>query len=479
MDEIKKDASAVARQDASIPVPQIISTNSIPQNTLVNQGQASSNGNSKKKSKKDERHMLGYNSSTYSAAFKFYNEQLPQGELALIQAIQKSDKRKVQILAIKHYKDTVTDGIWTAAAVKPHWHVILRMINRKDRKHVYTMLRELHIKYRKGVDDELWANHGVETVGNFAGYAMYLTHETEDAIRDAKELYDASEIISNLTPEEVEQIRDGYIRVSEKRKLTQDELVALDKEAYDMGYNMKNFDSWYNDQPFVVRSNAKMKIIKESYDRGVKARVDEHQEINRLCIFIQGDPNTGKTYAAKKALDGKRILPVGGGGTGKFDLLRPDHDAIVVDDDVCPNLLNMTDNYICRAYKRNSNNPAWAGRYFVVTSNLPFEEWLARCGIHTRERDVFGQMHCNSPRTRHYDAMESRFFVCRLKSDENGVNHLALTSPSRRGSAKEQIERADMFVDFKRKFDATIAGYVSSSNNVDFSEIIEPVDETE
>jgi hypothetical protein len=475
MDGIKKDASAVVRQDAS--VPQIISTNSIPQNTLVNQGQASSNGNSKKKSKKGERHMLGYNASTYSAAFKFYNEQLPQGESALIQAIQKSDKRKVQILAIKHYRDTVTDGIWAVAAVKPHWHVIVRMTNRKDRMTVCTILKDLHIKYRKGVDDELWMNHGVETTGNFPGYAMYLTHETKDAIRDAKERYDVSEIISNLTPEEVEQIRDGYIRVSEKRKLTQDELVALDKEAYDMGYSMKNFDSWYNDQPFVVRSNAKMKVIKESYDRGVKARVDEHQEINRLCIFIQGDPNTGKTYAAKKALDGKRILPVGGGGTGKFDLLRPDHDAIVVDDDVCPNLLNMTDNYICRAYKRNSNNPAWAGCYFVVTSNLSFGEWLERCGIHTRERDDFGMVHCSSPMTAHFKAMKTRFFICRLKADENGVNHLALTSPSSRGSSQDQLERLNKFLEFKHKFDDTIASYVANSNYVDYSSFIEPLDE--
>lgn len=468
MAEIKNDAPAVAGQGA--PSPKT-AENSIAQNTLINQGVTPDDlpgGSAKKRFKKDKTKVLGYHQKVYAVAFKFYEEQLPWGEQAFIEAVRNSDKRKAQVLAIKHYRDTVTDGIWAVATVKPHWHVIVRMTRRNDSMRVSRILESLCIKYRPGIDDVLWQEHGVETVGNFGGYAVYLTHETEEAIRDAKERYDISEIVSNLTIDEIEQVREGYIRVSEKRKLSQDELVALDKEAFAMGYDMKDFDRWYNEQPFAVRSNAKMKVIKESYDRGVKVRVDEHQEINRLCVFIEGGANTGKTYASKKALDGKRILSVGGGGTGKFDLLRPDHEAIVVDDDVCPNLLNMTDNYICRAYKRNSNNPAWAGRYFIVTSNLTFKAWLEACGIRTD--DGWGNV------TAHYVAMKSRFFVCRLKADANGVNHLALTSPSRRGSAQEQIERANMFMDFKRKFDATIAGYAPGSNLVDFSAIIEPDD---
>lgn len=462
MAEIKNDAPAVAGQSA--PNPET-SPNIVAQNTLINQDK-SPDGGGKKRFAKDRAKVLGIHQKVYAVAFKFYEEQLPFGEQAFIDAVRNSDKRRAQVLAIKHDRDTVTDGIWAQAAVKPHWHVIVRMTERNSSMRVGTILSALNIVYRQGLDDDIWKAHGVETVGNFGGYAVYLTHETEEAIRDAKERYDISEIVSNLTVDEIEQVRAGYIRVSEKRKLSQDELVALDKEAFDMGYAMNDFNRWYNEQSFAVRSNAKMKVIRESYDRGVQVRVDEHQEMNRLCVFIQGSPNTGKTYAAKKALDGKRILSVGGGGTGKFDLLRPDHEAIVIDDDVCPNLLNMTDNYICRAYKRNSNNPAWAGRYFVVTSNLSFWEWLESCGIQVKDR--YGV------ETAHYKAMRSRFFICRLKADQNGVNHLALTAPSTRGSAAEQIARADMFMDFKRKFDATIAGYVPGANLVNFSAIIEP-----
>ncbi len=417
------------------------SKNSMPiiaQNQPVNQGNlpegtgcvpdapTSAKGKRSKGSK-----VLSIQSKVYSVALKFYDEQLPKGEQAFVDAVRNSDKRLVQVLAIKHDRDLVSDGIWQVAQVKPHWHVIVRMNDRKRSMRVKNILDGLCIEFRPNVDDALWAGHGVETIGNFAGYATYLTHDTDEAIKDAKERYDVSEIVSNLTPEEVEQVREGYVRVSEQRKVSQAELIALDKEAFDMGYNMKNFTEWYNEQPFSVRSNAKMRVIRESYDRGVEARIEQGQELNRLCIFIQGASNTGKTYAAKKAnakmrviresydrgvearieqgqelnrlcifiqgasntgktyaakkaIEGRRILSIGGGGTGKFDRLRPDHDAIVVDDDVCPNLLNMTDNYITHAYKRNSNNPAWAGRYFVVTSNLTFEEWLEACGIRTR-----------------------------------------------------------------------------------------------
>lgn len=468
MNEIKKDAPAIAGQNAPIPKN---SEDSIAQNPPIYQGVTPDDlpdGAQKKRFKRDKAKLIGIHQKVYSVAFKFYEEQLPLGEAAFIDAVRGSDKRMAQVMAIKHDRDIVTDGIWQCAAVKPHWHVIVRMTERNRSMRVGTILKALNIEYRPKIDDALWMGHGVETVGNFAGYAVYLTHDTEQAVMDAKERYDVSEIVSNLSPEEIAQVREGYIRVSERRKVTQDELVALDKEAFDMGYAMQDFDRWYNEQPFGVRSNAKMKVIRESYDRGVKVRVDEHQEINRLCVFIQGAPNTGKTYAAKHALGGKRTLSVGGGGTGKFDLLRPDHEAIVIDDDVCPNLLNMTDNYICRAYKRNSNNPAWSGRYFVVTSNMSFRDWLEACGVRTEDR--WGHP------SAHYKAMLSRFFVCRLKADENGVNHLALTSASTRGSQVEQVERADMFMEFKRAFDDTIAGYAPGMNFVDFSAIIEPED---
>lgn len=450
----KNDAPVMSGQEASVPL-SISSNNSIAQGNTANKGRF----------RKDKTKVLSAESKVNTVAFKFYDEQLLKwGEQFFIDAVRVTKPSVAQVLAIKHDRDTVADGIWQEATVKPHWHVIVRLTKRESRKRVKNILGELGIDFRPGLDDDLWKAHGVETIGNFAGYALYLTHETSEAIREAKELYPIDAIVSNLSVEEIQQIRDGYVRVSEQRKITMDELVALDKESYDIGYTMKDFDMWYDTQPFSVRSHAKMKVLKESYTRGVTARIKEGAEINRVCIFIEGAPNTGKTYAAKKALDGKLILSVGGGGTGKFDRLTAAHDAIVIDDDICPNLLNITDNYICHVYKRNSNNPAWSGDYFIVTSNLTFEEWLSVCGIKTRDR--YGMP------SNHYKAMVSRFYICCLES-VGGVNRLALSAPSDRGSIDDQIDRLNKFTKFRDAFDVVIAGYTPSLNTVDYSSIVD------
>lgn len=147
-------------------------------------------------------------------------------------------------------------------------------MDRDKRIRVQKALKDLGIEYRPNLDDELWANHGVETVGKFAGYATYLTHETETAVNEGKELYRMDELVSNLTIEEIQKIRDGYIRVAESRKkLSADDWTLIDETAYKLGYELQNFSEWYNSQPFNVRSNAKVKTIRESYERGMNARI--------------------------------------------------------------------------------------------------------------------------------------------------------------------------------------------------------------
>lgn len=461
MDKKKNDAPAVQSNNAS-SVSSISSSTSIAQNTAGKQGFL--DGGKKKKSwDKSKCRCLPIDAKVYSLAIKVYDEQLLYGWDFTCNAIRVSDSKHYHIIGIKHFRDTYSDGglFWKPAIEKPHYHIILRCGNRKERIRVKNALEGLGIYFRPGDDDWLWANHGVEAVGNFGSYATYLTHETEAAIADGKELYFIDELVSNLTEDEIVAVREGYIRVSTgTRKVTPQELVELDDTAYKLGYDLKNFDAWYGSLSFNIRSHSKMKTIRESYNRGVSARITDNSEVLRLCVYIKGEPNSGKTYASKHALAGKAIHVVEGGKTGKFDDLRPDHDAIIVSDDTCPNPLNMTDNYICRAYKRQNNNPAWAGNYFIVTSNLSFEEWLVACKISTKSK--------------HYQAMISRFYICEIKQRKDGTNYLALQSASTRGSKEEQMQRVDMFMDFKSKFDATIKNYHPDIDTVDYSSLIDP-----
>lgn len=407
-----------------------------------------------KKSKKAERHVLGVKSTTYTLAVKCYDEQLPYGWPGTIAKIQALDPKKYHVLAIRHDRDEVTDGIWQTAKVKPHVHIILRHVDRKGRTKVGTLLDKLGVYFRPGTDDKLWEDHGIETVGNFAGYAVYLTHETEEAIRDAKELYDVSDIISNLTLDEIKAVREGYVRVSAvTRRVGPAEFEALDREAYDLGRAMGDFSEWYGDLPFNIRSSGnKVKTIRESYERGVTDRIAEGREIVRASIFIEGPPGCGKTASARSALLGLRVLEIGDSAhTGKFDRLRSDHDALILNDTTCSSPLDMSDNYICRAYKRGSNNPAWAGKYFIVTSNEPFRKWAKLCGIKVEDR--FG-----NPSTG-YSALRSRFYICHIAQNHKGQDCLVVDSESTRGSPKTQAARLELFLQFGKRFNAGLAAF--------------------
>lgn len=409
---------------------------------------------------------LTLESNVKTLAIKIYDEQLPQGWDATKEKIIKCDKSKYHILAIKHDKDYTRDDFFKPSIEKPHYHIIIRILS-KNGVHVRTLLNMLEIKFRPE-DTTLIANHGLETVGDFAKYACYLTHDTEKAIKDGKEHYDEAEIVSNLNSDEIKQVKEGYSRLSSAdKKASLDDMIALDNEAKKIGHELKDFDEWYDSLPLIVRANAKMKQIKESYLRGVAQRVEENDSLTRLCVFINGGANAGKTYntiQALKAMGLTRILTVGGGGSGKFDNLKPSTEAIVVDDDVMPNLLNMTDNKMCQAYKRNQSNPWWCGTLVIVTSNLSFEEWLEKCKIHTQK--IKNGM---TFKTEHCKAMHSRFYECELHEIDG--YKLVCTSPSRRGSKEEQLIRKDMYLRFRNEFNKSIENYKPSDNKITYDDI--------
>lgn len=465
MDNKRNDVPSVLPDQSTPPndsTQNNSSAQSITQNDQINQASGVSAGK-KKWSKKDCK-ILSIADKVHSLAVKIYGEQLMYSWDYTCDVIRNTDPKDFQVIAIRHDRDLYAydDLFWKPSYEKPHYHLIFRCMDRKKRIRVGQVLYQLGIRFRQGLDDELWKNHGVETVEKFSAYATYLTHETEDAVRDGKELYDISELVSNLTAAGIEEVRQGYLLVAQNEKMTTAKWIDLDNSAYNLGRNFGDFDAWYGSLPFSARAGAKIKTIRESYDRGVRDSVNENPKVLRTCIFIQGKPNRGKTYAAKAALGmpGRLILPVEGGGTGKFDKLQAYTQAIVISDDICPNLMNMADDYKCQAYRRNSNNPYWTGAYLIVTSNLTFAEWLASCGIkvYRKKNGPFGLMDDESAYSEHYKAVKTRFFVCHITENDSG-QRLILDSPADRGTFEEQKERLERFLKFKLKFNETIAGY--------------------
>ena len=116
----------------------------------------------------------------------------------------------------------------------------------------------------------------------------------------------------------------------------------------------------------------------------------------------------------------------------------------------------MSDNYMCSAYRRNSNNPYWCGEYFIITSNKTFDEYMDDCKISER----------------HYGPLKSRFYICEVCGCVGeDFYHLSCKSPSKRGTLEEQEKRLKMFMDFRKAFNESMKNYTSETRQVDYSKI--------
>lgn len=459
-DDKKKDAPANSGN-----APSNTSEDIVTQNTQKSKSRRKKGGRPAKGMPK----VLSIASKFSTLAVKFYAEQLENGDEQLFyDRVRQIDKNRFYVMAIKHDEDEETDGVWDVAKEKPHYHLIIKSKDSHDRPRVKDMLSKLGIIFRPGIDDTLLENRALETVGNYSAYALYITHDTPQAQLENKYPYDVGRIVSNLTPDEVRQIRDGFTRTYEHKKLTPDELAGLDGYAFELGKRLGDFAEWYNSLGFAERSSAKMRTIKESYFRGVEDRLRADAYMLRCCIYIRGDGNTGKTYTSEKTMRemGRSVLSVGGGGSGKFDNLLPSHGCILVDDDICPNLLNMADNKLCHAYRRQQNNPVWAGDYLIITSNLNFEDFCERCGL--KVKDLRGNY------TKQFEALKTRFFFCEMVRREDGLR-LVCREASTRGTPAEQRQRGEMFREFWTRFNELIKGYKQNSEIVAF-DFVEPDD---
>lgn len=466
MTDTKKEVAPMAAETTS--------SNSSTTVILAQGAGKSQAGQTVPKKKKRSSRMLFPNSRTRTIAVKIYDEQMPFGIAYVISQIRKVDKTKIQIIFQMHNQDISEDtDLWLPSVEKRHYHLIGRGVG-DFRFYVNSLLTSLGIVYRPGLDTMLWENRGVETVGDFTDYAVYLTHETPESMSnggkfeyDLKTCFDngfktiTSEAdlnamcgmcVSNLSYEELTQIREGYTRLDTSgHKLTYSDFVAMDKELFQLGYDFGNLDAWIDSQPWELRSNSKRKTLEESYFRGIEARVRDDRQyrrtVGRVCVFIQGDTGTGKSYAALHSFPGKCVLAVEGGGTGKFDDLRPYTDVIVINDDVLPNALNMADDYPCKAYKRVHNNQVWAGKYLIVTSNKNFVDWLADCGIHNHK---------------HIEAMKERFFICHMERIA-GRNYMRCDSIPSRGDVSKVQTILNRFTDFQKAYNSICSSYIPAT----------------
>lgn len=415
-----------------------------------------------------ESSVRSFSIKIYVEQIKGYSEGCDESELitVFLQNIENVDRKRMHIIAILHNQDFVENSdFWEPSAEKPHIHIWGIIIGSPPK--LRTVFNVLGIDGSRKEDAEMWKHHGAEPLASSLDEcALYATHETTQAIKDGKTKYSIDDIHTNLSREELEELRGKSAENQEGKELSRNiEIEKLSEEVYELGYNLGDFEDWLYELPFLIHTNPKYeRIFKRYYDRGIRKRKETDSHINKLSIFIQSEAGEGKTYTTCEVLQqmSLKTYVVDGGGTGKFDDLKPSHDAIVIDDYYSENLLNMADNKICNVYRRKSDNPVFAGQIFIALNNEDFVQWIQKCNPKLLQKDMFGSFFIPRSILR---AIEDRFYICKL---ENGK--LILIKPSERGTPKEQQERLDLFLQFQEKFEKSLANFDRNPIAVDYSD---------
>lgn len=421
------------------------------------------------KIKKKGKHSYTMESTMKTFSIKVYDEQLPKGLDDLKEKIGNIDKKEAHVLGIVHNRDYNHEDFFEPSVEKAHVHIIGRFL-RSGRK-LRTILNMLGVVYRKGLDDIMLQNHGVETINKFDNMALYLTHETDKAMLDGKARYDLEEIFSNLEIDEIREIRNGALRLTTSGKNADyEDMVELLKQARQLGENFEDFEEWYHNLTLAQRSSGKSKELEKEYQYGLKMGLEKNPIVNRLSVFIQGQADMGKTFAVKQFFKSKGLptISIDAGGTGALDNLTVRTQAIIIDDATYKSLLRLSDNYVVQVSRRNRNNPYWRGSYFIIVSNDSFEDFMKKCGT---DEDM--------------TALKSRFYICKIEEDEylkdNNLPYKSLSvlrddkarlMVSTRGLAEDQQERLDKFMEFKKSVEDSLNSYNPKDNVVDYSVLL-------
>lgn len=355
-------------------------------------------------------------------------------------------KHHWQVECIMHDRDEVAnpDDMFEPSAIKPHFHLILRDAN-KNRFLVKTVLNVLQLNYQKE-DSELFYNQGCTTIADFNAYSMYLTHETEKAIRDGKAFYDLSEVMTNMTIEELKDVRAGYNRLQAKSKLSDSDWNKIAEYVAQLGDEMGDFQSWANGTlTFSQQASNKFGKLQQLYNSHLLAAVEKSPDLIRCCILISGRYNDGKSYTTRHALRdlGENVYNARQ-GSGKYDGLSHYATAMVFDDRKMTDALNVTDNRATVLHSRGTgNDKPWLGKYVVITTNLAPDDFFRDQVLDEAQ----------------VDALKSRFYVTTMVYDNFGHGCLELLTPSVRGTAKDIEKRNKLYAQFADEFNKLIKNY--------------------
>ena len=363
----------------------------------------------------------------------------------LMKLVREADKNLVEVSAIIHDREEkpVPGSFYLTEPAEPHCHLVMHF---KKQIRLNTALAMFGLYFRPGIDQKLWEN-GVSKfhVNSYGTMILYLTHETDsDSIND-KIIYPRDQIVSNLSDSELDAIRAGADTSTNKKNLTQNDFEALSAKAYDAGYKLLDSIDFSKELPLERMSARQETVIRKRYREGYDTRIREllrHRKyIPRVAIFVEGEKGWGKSQSVINACTelNLNLYNASFQKTGRYDGLKADHDVLIFDDDTAEKeIMTVSDSHACQLYKRNSGAAVWCGEYVIVLSNLSFDKWIQKCGIHHTEE---------------FAAAKSRFFICNMSfSDDHHRIHLISENTRSGGADNGQLkEKALVFINAMQK----------------------------
>ena len=117
-------------------------------------------------------------------------------------------------------------------------------------------------------------------------------------------------------------------------KVTNKEIAETGAQAYELGREFGDFGDWYFSKRFPLRCELDLEMLEEIYNQGAESKAKETVYVNRLCVFIHGKTNTGKTYTSVEALKQmgyNHFYDIRGYGPAKFRNISTSVQAILLD----------------------------------------------------------------------------------------------------------------------------------------------------
>lgn len=372
-----------------------------------------------------------------------------------------------EIALICHDKDMTVekDNKLKAKHKKTHFHAV---IWRKDGKRfrVRKVLQILGLNFDAVLDanilDKTFSSISSRNVKNAL---QYLLHMTEASELDGKEPYDQSELISNLTDEQL----DNIFHATVQDKLSNDDWDKLAEMAYQCGKNLHDFRT-FTTRHFNIRqqSQSPFKVVKQYYENGLLDAVATAEDFPRINIILRGVKNTGKSYSTQKALNKLHMRVYSAiSGSGKYDGLSADDDCLLFDDKNGSQLLSVCSDSPVLLHRRNVGYSPWVGDSVIALTNKSFTHWIKNSSsneIHTENGEVVEEDRDA------YDAMISRFYFCEVvwpdfqPQDFSGVDYsraayIKIVKKYNRGSEENKKIHDEMFYQLIKPIEEEIKNY--------------------